>query len=467
MRFIFSKIKWVYIKKFFIITGSVTGIYLVIATAVTLTLMAADSRLFNSLRPSEIFFGDTEAEEETEDGEEIPEPVSPTPTPQDDDGFFKAPARTNFLFIGIDNFGLTDALIVGCFYRDSCEIRFMSIPRDLYTRLPEHRLTQMRNDGRRPPSYLKINELRNYGGQENGTSYLAGQLAEMLGLSAPFMYYAEINLKGFRDVVDALGGVWMEVPSVINGGLYYDDSENGLLINLSAGMQLIKGEEAEQLIRFRSYPSGDIGRKAVQSEFMKQLFRQALRRENLMNDPVALINALIKHVRTNITFDIMNYAPFASKLSGDKIFSFTFPGYENAGPDGRSYVFVDEKALPEAIREVFFAEQTSEADVEYENGDEPKIIEPKPSALLRIQILNGGRVAGLASSFADKLASEGYNVVDINAFQGTKVNATRILIAQDGTARDLLPYFHHAEIETSDSIPDGYDIVIIIGLGEG
>ena len=460
--FLLFRIKWFYIKKFFIISGSIIGIYTILATAVIITLLAADSRFINSLRnPENVFdgheidFGDYLLE----DGEYRPRPALPQTPADDDSGLIRPPARTNLLIIGLDGDQiLTDALMAACFYRDTGEIRILSIPRDLYTILPELRLEQMRDDGRNPPVYLKINSLRSYGGREHGIQYLIDQLSEMLGIN--FHYYVEISIPAFKNIVDALGGVTIEIPDVNGGGIYYRDPEQDLVIALDAGVHRLDGDKAEQLVRFRSYNSGDLGRNAVQMEFMKQIFRQVLSRESIMNDPMALATTLLRDVRTNINVDIIRYIPYAGSLSGEKIMSFNMPGVGAYADDGISYFFPDEEKLPEVIREVFYSNQISEAE-----GDDG-LWGTQPSAGLRIQVLNGGRVAGLASSKANELIFAGYNVTDVNSFTGEKNSQTRIYTANGDTGLDLIPFFNNAVIIPTNAMPENFDIMIILGTSE-
>ncbi|MCL2708968.1 MAG: LCP family protein, partial [Defluviitaleaceae bacterium] len=339
-----SNINLRYIKKFFVISGSITGIYLVLAAAVTLTIIASESNLIRNLRPQQNQSSEGGQSEGETSGDNGGDQIAKQET-EDDESFLKPPPRTNFLIIALDQERvLTDALMVGCFYRDTQEIHLMSIPRDLYTQLPDHRLKEMQNEGRHPPSYMKINALRSYGGRLNGIRYLSEQLGEMLGVK--FSYYVEVSLPAFKKTVDAIGGVWMEIPNVTGDGIYYYDEFQDLLIDLKAGMQELDGNKAEQLVRFRSYPSGDVGRNAVQMEFMKQLFRQALKREAIMNDPLALYNVIRSEVETDMGVEILSYIPYFSRFTGDKIFTHSMPGVGDYGDDGLSYFFPDGKAMP-------------------------------------------------------------------------------------------------------------------------
>jgi len=273
----------------------------------------------------------------------------PSRTKNDNSTLLRPPARTNFLFIGVDHNNLADAIMAGTFYRDNGEIRLMSIPRDMYTYIPQPRLQQMQADGLNPPSTLKINAVRAFGGRAHGVRYLEEQLGEMLGVE--FHYYVEVELDAFSRIVDTIGGVTMYIPR----RLWYSDPEQGLIIDIPAGHQHLDGQMAENVVRFRSFPTGDLMRNNMQMEFMSQLFKQALTRDAIMNDPLALARVVVNDVRTNAGLaDLAKYVPYINRISEDSIQTFTLPGageYRN----GTSWFIPDASALPDVVTQVFYA----------------------------------------------------------------------------------------------------------------
>lgn len=298
---------------------------------------------FDSTSPSAIVFDPYD--------EDSVMPMVPAPSVEDDDdgGLFRPPSRTNFIFIGLDNNLLADAIMVGTFYRDSGEIRLMSVPRDMYTRIPQHRLEEMRADGLRPPQSLKINAVRAFGGRTHGVRYLKDQLGEMLGVE--FHYYVEVELAAFRRIVDAIGGVTMYIPQ----RLRYSDPEQNLFIDIPAGLQHLDGNMAEGVVRFRSFPTGDLMRNNMQMEFMSQLIQQTMTREAIMNDPLALAGVVLNDIRTNANIlDIARFIPYIGNIDVDRVSTFVMPGsgqYRN----GISWFIPNTAELPHIINEVFYA----------------------------------------------------------------------------------------------------------------
>ena len=271
-----------------------------------------------------------------------------------DGGFLRPPARTNFLLAGIDHNNLTDALIVGSFYRDTGDIKLMSVPRDMYTSLPNHRLEQMRAEGLRPPNTMKINALRAFGGR-NGIYYLKQQLGEMLGVE--FHYYVEVNLDAFVRIIDEIGGVWIDVPVP----MFYNPPDQDLLINLSPGLQLLDGRAAEGLVRFRRFPTGDLGRNETHMDFMTQLISQVLTREAIMSDPLGMINIILNDVRSNIGLDAVRYIPYIRNIDSERITTFVMPG-RGAYVGNVSWFLPDVQRVPDVINQIFYAEIRREND---------------------------------------------------------------------------------------------------------
>ena len=333
------------VKKVIFLTSTITGASLILAVIGVVSLLAVDSRsgppaiIMPTPMPVE------SANDDTTGDYDIPDEDEDEP---DDGGILRPPARTNFLLLGIDNNNLADAIMVGCFYRDTGDIKLMSIPRDMYTRIPVHRLEQMRAEGLRPPTTMKINAVRAFGGR-NGTYYLKQQLGEMLGVE--FNYYVEVQLEAFVRIIDAMGGIYIDVPVP----MFYNPPDQDLFINLSPGFQRLDGRTAEGLVRFRNFPTGDLGRNQTHMDFMSQLVSQMLTREAIMSDPLGMINIILNDVRSNIGLAAIRYLPYVDRISGDSITTFTMPG-RPAYVGGVSWFLADPQRVPETINQIFYAE---------------------------------------------------------------------------------------------------------------
>ena len=149
--------------------------------------------------------------------------------------------------------GLSDTMLLLRFNPQNEQLVVMSVPRD--TR------TYVRG------SLTKLNEANRYG----GPSLAAESVSDLLG-GVAIDRYVRINVQGVEKLVDALGGVTVNVPKDMK---YQDDSQH-LYINLKAGEQTLTGDQALQFLRFRYDENGDIGRIQRQQMLMRAMVEQAL-----------------------------------------------------------------------------------------------------------------------------------------------------------------------------------------------
>lgn len=189
------------------------------------------------------------------------------------------PKPFTFLFLGCDIAGFngnTDSIMLIHVQPDNGRIAVMSIPRDTRVKIPGH-------------GYQKLNAANSIGGPGLTTKLVE----EITGAKVDF--YALVDYKGFKDVIDALGGVYIDVER----NMYYVDPYQNLRINLKKGYQHLNGEQAMQYVRFRSDALGDISRVQRQQKFFRALLEQVSKPEAYANLP-KLVPGAIRTVRTNM-----------------------------------------------------------------------------------------------------------------------------------------------------------------------
>ncbi|WP_428909662.1 LCP family protein [Niallia sp. Krafla_26] len=165
----------------------------------------------------------------------------------------------SILFIGVDDsdersYGSSarsDALILATFNKDLKSVNLLSIPRDSYVKIPDH-------------GKDKITHAHAFGGA-TATIETVENLFEI-----PVDYYVKMNFNAFVEVVDALGGIEVEVPYEF-GEL---NSEADKIIYLTPGLQKLNGEEALALSRTRKLDS-DIERGKRQMDILKSIISKA------------------------------------------------------------------------------------------------------------------------------------------------------------------------------------------------
>ena len=221
-------------------------------------------------------------------------------------------ARANILIMGLDyEGGHTDTLMLVSLDNINKKIAVLSIPRD----------TRVIHEGQ----YDKLNHLYGYKGKEENTIKAVTQVT-----GVPIHYYVVVDFKGFRNIIDVLGGVEFDVPNIKNtGGMYYDDPAQDLHIALKAGKYVLNGKQAEGLVRFRKgYPDADIGRIKMQQEFIKALFEQKLQAKYLTK-ALSIYKEIAENVVTNYSIaDATSHIGTFSAMGTDgALQTFSLPGY--------------------------------------------------------------------------------------------------------------------------------------------
>ncbi len=163
-------------------------------------------------------------------------------------GSSKKGLAETFVVAGVDEDGYRTDLILLCqVNRQDGEVNILQIPRDT-------KIKNKRNDKKINSAYF------------SGFDVLAQEIAQVTGVTPT--HCVTVDFSGFRDIVNAAGGVTIDVPF----DMYYVDPAQDLTIDLKAGKQRLNGEEAEMYMRYRKgsdgngYPEGDVGRLTAQQE---------------------------------------------------------------------------------------------------------------------------------------------------------------------------------------------------------
>lgn len=231
-----------------------------------------------------------------------------------------------FLVIGISG-GNTDTMLLGAYDVPNQKLSVMSIPRDTYVKWKN--------------STVLINSVYSRaGGEEAGIQALKGVVRELTGVTPD--YYALLEWGAVGQLVDAIDGVWFEVPF----DMYCNDMSQGFKIDLKKGYQLLDGDKAMQLIRYRintvgdtgvidysyGYSNGDLGRIETQQAFLKVVLEKCLQPSVLLPNLSGYIRIFQENVETDLS--VSNMAYFAKSAVGGldmNSVEFTTLPYKAAG----------------------------------------------------------------------------------------------------------------------------------------
>ena len=355
--------------------------------------------------------------------------------------------KLNVAVFGVDKDGTrTDVAFVVHYDSEQESISLVSVPRDTRVAVCGEVEALL---GKKYGT-TKFNAVHAYGGEKYGPQAAILQLEDLLGISID--HYVKVDFDALVEIVDAVGGVEVDVPQ----DMYWDMSDTGdITINLKKGLQTLDGKKALQLVRFRRYADGDVGRIQVQQLFLKALAEKVLSTESIVKNLGDYIKVMYKYVETDVTLsDALKYANYITKIDMSKMSMETLPG---AGQyiGGLSYFVHDPVATREMVDRVFY----SIAPELNEDGT----VDTKS---LLIEVSNGGNVSGLAGRFTEKLAADGYRLADPTTYYDAQMDYTRIQVKEAGIGEDLVSYFDDAKIEVAPDKVGSADIRIILGTNE-
>lgn len=201
---------------------------------------------------------------------------------------------THVMIMGVDSrkddVGRSDTLMVASIDQTAEKAALLSIPRDTRVAIEGH-------------GYDKINHAYAYGGHN-----LTKKSVEHL-LGVPMDHYVIIDTKSFERIIDAIGGVDIDVEKRMHYEDPWDDN-GGLVIDLYPGEQHMDGKKAIQYVRYRD-GEGDIGRIGRQQKFMKAVVAQVLSPEILPRLP-DIVKEVSSAVKTDMS--VTDFLSFAKQM---------------------------------------------------------------------------------------------------------------------------------------------------------
>ncbi|MEH7094852.1 polyisoprenyl-teichoic acid--peptidoglycan teichoic acid transferase TagU [Neobacillus vireti] len=200
------------------------------------------------------------------------------------------------LMLGVDeragDRGRSDTMIVLTVNPNNNSVKMLSIPRDTRTEI----VGKGKVD--------KINHAYAFGGVQMSINTVENFL------DIPIDYYMKVNMEGFRDIVNAVGGITVQNDLDFSNGGYH----------FPIGQVTLNGDKALSYTRMRNDdPRGDFGRQSRQRQIIQAVIKEGASVSSLTNYS-DIFNALGKNVKTNLTFDQMidiqkNYKSAGSNIT--------------------------------------------------------------------------------------------------------------------------------------------------------
>ncbi|MBI4321357.1 MAG: LCP family protein [Chloroflexi bacterium] len=352
--------------------------------------------------------------------------------------------RVNILLLGLDQREdergqptRSDTLIVLTIDPVTKSAGVLSIPRDLWASIPGH-------------GQNKINTAYFFGEVEkrgNGPALAKRAVQELLGI--PLHNYALVDFQGFERLIDAIGGVVIDVDRPVKDDEYPSSNYGVMRVYIPAGLQRMDGRTALQYARSR-HSDSDIYRMKRQQKVLFAARSQALQL-NLLPRLPTLLNTLRQSIQTDLSAtDILSLARLAKDFDTKNIVSKAIDEsmIADVNRDG-SVLVANKQDLSKLLNELF---------------SDPRLKEESA----RIEVQNGTERSGLAGAVANKLRGLGYTITRIgNATADYKETVIIDYGDKKRTVKTLTDVMKVTQKNVrSSSSADNVDVDILIILGQ-
>lgn len=313
-----------------------------------------------------------------------------------------AKERVNILLLGIDKRAneigpsRTDTMIVVTVDPQSKTAAMLSIPRDLWVSIPGY-------------SENRINTAHFFGERDHypgGGPALAKKTVQY-ALGVPIHYYIWVNFEGFERLVDAIGGITIDVEEPIHDEKYPDNNYGYITVDIPAGVQHMDGKTALQYARVR-HGGSDFIRSRRQQQVLKAIRDKMLS----LNIPLTKIPEILRIVGDSVQSDLSLSEMYALAKLGREIpreniksavidETMTTP---QVTPDGAHVLIPNHARVRELVDELLGSPVLASA-----TGLSEQALVAQEAA--KIEVQNGTLTPGLAQQTAEYLKGLGYNVV--------------------------------------------------------
>lgn len=343
---------------------------------------------------------------------------------------------------------LTDTIMIASIDPTNNQVSLLSLPRDLWVKIP--------GDG-----YHKINEAYYYGKQNSKSKSLVDQdktgvdwvdktLEPILGI--PIHYHVVVDFAAFRQTIDAVGGVDVNVPKDLSvyDTLWDEDARRNYALNVKPGQQHFDGTRALLYARSRyTSPRGDFDRAERQRLLLTALKDKVLSVGTFSN-PVrvsGLLSSLGSNVYSDFSLnDIKRLYTIISSIPSSSVNSLDLvtPPHDlltTGNLNGTSIVRPKTGLYDYAPLQSYIRNTVRDGFLLKENAS--------------IAIYNATSIAGLATKEGDLLKSYGYNVTLIEtASKITEPATTTLIDLSKGSAKYTRHYLQQRlSVVAANSVP--------------
>ena len=333
-----------------------------------------------------------------------------------EEGLLMAKDKSTIMIMGVDeredDVGRSDTLMIATVDPKKDQAALLSIPRDTRVKINGH-------------GWDKINAAYAYGGEK----LTQRTVEDFLGVNMD--HYIIINTHAFQKIIDAIGGIDIDVEK----RMYYEDpwdDDGGLVIDLRPGKQHMDGKTAVTYVRFRD-EEGDIGRIKRQQKFMKACMDKITSPAIIPKLP-SVIKEVLSSVKTDLSMrQLLEFAGTLKESQKNGLKTDMVPG-RPLYISGISYWIPDVEKLRTTLASTLGISLSSSAKAnleraahEYENSIPANATEV-PASDHSIGRMEGTKSSSSSSSSSSSKKSE------LKKKDGTEGSGRRSESAADSTA---------------------------------
>lgn len=332
--------------------------------------------------------------------------------------------HTNILLLGTggeghDGADLTDTIIVASINQTTNQVTLFSVPRDFY--ITDKKVGSMRINN------LYFVGKKELGDAEIGLSMLKTHVEEIANV--PIHYYLKVDFKGFKEIVDAVGGVDMDIPEAVYDPQYPRGEDIGYeTFSIAAGPQHLDGTTALKYARSR-HSTSDFDRSKRQQLLLYALKEKA-EKEGILSDTGKLqdlYHALQSYLDTSLTLrEVITLGKIGSQIKKGNIVTVSI--HDDPTKCG-GLLYTPARDLYNGASVLVPADKTY-ADIH--NLTELNLNHPEiRTSGIKLQILNGTKGLGLAAESKIILNRLCLNVVRFGNGQSKDVATTTYYLKKE------------------------------------
>jgi len=414
---------------------------------------------------------------------------APVPGPQ-------IQGRVNILLLGIDKrpdevYARTDTMILVTLDPNTNQAGMLSVPRDLWVSIPGYDEDRVN----------KAHFLGDQYGYPGGGPALAMKTVQY-NLGVPVHAFVKVDFDGFRNIVDTLGGIELDVPETIDDPTYPDNNYGYDPFYIEAGQHTLDGYDALRYARTRATPGSDFSRAERQQQVLLAIRDKGLQLNMLPKIP-ELWSSMSSTVETSLSLvDILELAKLASAVDTGNIQSAVIgPSMtiDYTVPDTGARVLLPRREKIRTLIDEMFVESEPAAPVEAQvaaEAEAPAQVDAEAESTVQAQqraeeiqqqaerqqeikqfltqedarlvVQNGTATPNLASQTALYLKQQGFNIFQHGTADNSTYEHTVIVVYNENKTftLDVLKAIFNVDeenIRRSPNLKSDLDFRVIIG----